>query len=136
MNPIKGTLNTVMDETANDIILRRLDTIEKKLDKLLSNKEKEQKVVKSTEKKKKYLQHVYLTEDEVKKLRDEYGDVKARKMITELNNYKGANGKTYKSDYLAILNWVVAKVSKDIPANTEYMEKMNERNKKLYGVGE
>ncbi len=27
----------------------------------------------------------------------------------------GANGKKYKSDYRAILNWVVDKVKKDIP---------------------
>jgi hypothetical protein len=30
-----------------------------------------------------------------------------------LNNYKGANGKKYKSDYLAVLNWVVDKAKKE-----------------------
>jgi hypothetical protein len=30
-----------------------------------------------------------------------------------MNNYKGATGKKYKSDYLAILNWVIDKVKKE-----------------------
>jgi hypothetical protein len=31
-------------------------------------------------------------------------------MIKVLDNYKGASGKTYESDYRAILNWVIDRV--------------------------
>ena len=34
-------------------------------------------------------------------------------MIQILDNYKGANGKKYKSDYRAILNWVVDKYNEE-----------------------
>jgi hypothetical protein len=34
-------------------------------------------------------------------------------MIEVLDNYKGANGKKYKSDYRAILNWVVERVERE-----------------------
>jgi hypothetical protein len=38
-----------------------------------------------------------------------YGESQTTEMIRILNNYKGANGKFYESDYLAILSWVVNK---------------------------
>lgn len=59
------------------------------------------------EKKRKYADFVFLTESEYKKLVTSYGDSETGKMIEKLSNYKGAKGKKYKSDYRAILNWVV-----------------------------
>ena len=38
-------------------------------------------------------------------------------MITVLDNYKGQSGKTYKSDYRAILNWVVERVQEEFKKN-------------------
>ena len=52
-----------------------------------------------------------MTEVEYQKLVDKYGQAMTSEMIEILNNYKGANGKQYKSDYLAILNWVVDRVN-------------------------
>lgn len=57
-----------------------------------------------------YSEFVSMTEAEYQKLVDKYGQANTQKMIDLLNNYKGANGKKYKSDYLAILNWVAGKV--------------------------
>ena len=37
------------------------------------------------------------------------------KRIEILNNYKLSSGKTYKSDYHTILNWVIERVAKDYP---------------------
>ena len=56
---------------------------------------------------------VTLTEDEHQKLIAKFGNDKTEKMIDVLDNAKGAKGYTYKSDYRAILSWVVDKVEKE-----------------------
>jgi len=68
---------------------------------------KESKVKES---KVKYADDVFMTEEEYRKLIEKYGKENTNKMITVLSNYKGSHGKTYKSDYKAILSWVVDKV--------------------------
>jgi len=62
---------------------------------------------------------VSLTESEYQKLFNEHGKYWAGKMIEILNNYKASSGKKYKSDYHAILSWVVTKV-KDSPDYARY----------------
>lgn len=76
------------------------------------------------EEKHRYAEFVTLKGSEYQKLVDQYGEVKTRKMIEVLNNYKGSKGKKYKSDYHAILNWVVNRV------NEEPQNRMD-RNKQL-----
>ena len=58
-------------------------------------------------KKQKYGEHVALSDAEHSKLTETYGPANTEKMIAKLNAYKGSSGKKYKSDYQAILNWVV-----------------------------
>lgn len=57
--------------------------------------------------KKEIAPNVFLSDDELDKLITKYGNDATRVMIEKLSTHKGANGKKYKSDYLAILNWVV-----------------------------
>lgn len=64
-------------------------------------------------KKYKYAEFVSLTRDEYAKLCAQYSDEGAKRMIEILDNYKGANGKRYKSDYRAILNWVVDRYNEE-----------------------
>lgn len=66
-------------------------------------------------KKTKYADFVQMTEAEYQKLCEKYGKPFADACIETLSNYKGAKGKTYKSDYLAILNWVVDRVNEKQP---------------------
>lgn len=66
-------------------------------------------------KKIKYAESVSMLPEEHQKLVDTYGEVFTLKLIEELDNYKVANGKTYKNDYRAILNWVVEKCEKKYP---------------------
>lgn len=73
---------------------------------------KDLKKLNKNENKKQYAEFVKMTEDEYQKLVSEHGTDFANACIAELDNYKGANGKTYKSDYRAILTWVVEKVHK------------------------
>jgi rRNA-processing protein FCF1 len=79
---------------------------------LTTNKESNKvKKVKNEKKKTQYAEFVSLTDDEYKKLVDEHSEPKAKEMIRVLDNYKGSKGTTYKSDYRAILNWVVERVN-------------------------
>lgn len=54
-----------------------------------------------------YAEFVTLTETEYQKLIAEHGEPATKRIIQILDNYKGANGKKYKSDYRAILTWVI-----------------------------
>jgi len=58
----------------------------------------------------KYADYVLLTEEEHQKLITQYGIDNTKAFINKLNAYKGANGKKYKSDYLAVLSWVVDEI--------------------------
>ena len=66
------------------------------------------------EKKEQYAEFVSMTEKEHNTLIEKYGEEKTNMCIERLDNYKGSNGKTYKSDYRAILSWVAAEVDKDL----------------------
>lgn len=65
--------------------------------------------------KKKYAEFVAMTEEEFDKLVDRYGKSFVEACIEELDNYKGAKGKTYKNDYRAILSWVVDSINEKRP---------------------
>lgn len=65
------------------------------------------------EKKKKYADFVLMMPSEYAKLTEKHGEKNADIFIQILNNYKGAKGVKYKSDYLAILNWVIDKAIKE-----------------------
>ena len=62
----------------------------------------------------KYAEFVTLTRDEYAKLCEQFGEDATNRMIEILDNYKGAKGKRYKSDYRAILAWVVDRYNEDL----------------------
>lgn len=64
--------------------------------------------------KKMYAENVKMTESEYNNLVERYTEEGARWMITKLDNYKAARGMVYKSDYRAILNWVVKEWQKEL----------------------
>ena len=87
---------------------------------------KDKKVNKDNKDKSIYAEFVTLTEEEYKKLVEEHGEELTKQMITILDNYKGANGKQYKSDYRAILNWVINRVKEQSkPIGTELKKKLD-----------
>ena len=63
----------------------------------------------------KYAETVSMREEDYQKLVGKYGEALTQKMIEKLDNYKAANGKKYKDDYRAILNWVAEEVEKKYP---------------------
>ena len=73
----------------------------------------------------KYAEFVKMKEEEHNNLINEYGEEFTEACIVRLNNYKGANGKEYKSDYLAILNWVVKREFQTGEWNDSNQEKTN-----------
>lgn len=60
-----------------------------------------------------YADDVSMFVHEFEKLVQDHGLEKTEWMIRELSNYKGSKGKKYKSDYKAILTWVVSKAEKE-----------------------
>ena len=66
--------------------------------------------------KKMYAENVKMTESEYNNLVERYSEEGARWMIIKLDNYKAARGMVYKSDYRAILNWVVKEWQKELNA--------------------
>lgn len=62
----------------------------------------------------KYADNVTLTRIEFAKLVETHGEPAAKWMIAKLDAYKGQNGRRYKSDYKAILNWVVGALQEEI----------------------
>lgn len=63
----------------------------------------------------KYAEYVSMERTEYETLCKQYGKACADKAIEELDNYKGSSGKSYKSDYRAILSWVIDKLKKNDP---------------------
>lgn len=74
-------------------------------------------------KKFKYADYVTLTRNEYAKLCSEHSEDGAKRMIEILNNYKGSKGKKYKSDYMAILNWVVNRYNEDLQKNGQQIKR-------------
>lgn len=62
-----------------------------------------------------YAEDVKLSEREYQALCDNYSIPFADKCIEILNNYKLSSGKKYKSDYHAILSWVVGRTKQQYP---------------------
>lgn len=56
---------------------------------------------------------VSMPKNEAEKLIQEFGMQATKDMVEILNNYKGSTGKKYKSDYRAILSWVVKRYQED-----------------------
>lgn len=75
---------------------------------------KEQEVRVEKARKYKYGEFVTLTREEYTKLCEAHTEKGAKRMIEILDNYKGQNGKRYKSDYRAILNWVTERYNEEI----------------------
>lgn len=67
--------------------------------------------------KKSYAEFVKMTEDEYNKLVEQYGESAVKRMIEILDDYKGSNGKKYKSDYRAIRKWVSAAYEDELRKN-------------------
>lgn len=77
------------------------ENVNENINKEKSKKEKE--IIKKIE----VVEKVLLTVDEINKLKVKHGDEGYEWMINKLSNYKISSGKIYKSDYAAILTWVV-----------------------------
>lgn len=71
--------------------------------------EKPKKKKKSEPPKIAFAENVRMQQSEYDTLVEKYGEQFTQKLIETLDNYKGSSGKSYKSDYRAILMWVVEK---------------------------
>ncbi len=103
--------------TSNDVYVN-VNKSNKKDNRGMGEEEKEEKI--------QYAEFVTMTNVEYEKLINTYGKEFTERCIETLDNYKGSSGKKYKSDYRAILNWVIEKVETCKPKKTNkpsWMEK-------------
>jgi hypothetical protein len=91
----------------------RSTTVEQPLNENEQSKVKKRKEKESKVNKIKYADLVLLEEREYDNLIEKLGQVKTSRAIEILDNYKGSSGKTYTSDYKAILSWVVDRINKE-----------------------
>lgn len=85
-----------------------------KNDKNVKNNSKKENIKEKVEEQKiHFAEFVSMTNADYEKLISTYGKEFADQCINVLDNYKGSKGKTYKSDYRAILSWVVDKVKEN-----------------------
>jgi len=79
-----------------------------------NNEKHQEEENKNAAKKNKYAEFVTMTTDEYSSLVAKLSsEERANRCIEILDNYKGANGKKYKSDYRAILNWVIRRLEEE-----------------------
>ncbi len=109
INPIKVTFNRIKgdDNTTKESKVKESKVKESKKEKNTGDKSPDSHSKNKKPTKKNYAPSVNMTEEEHQKLIDKYGPDQTQRMIEKLSNYKEATGKRYKSDYRAILNWVV-----------------------------
>lgn len=84
---------------------------------------------KRKEKKIHFAEFVSMTNTEYEKLVSTYGKKLVDQCINILDNYKGSSGKNYKSDYRAILSWVIDKIKENKP-NENKKTNFNQREYK------
>lgn len=103
----------------------------------------ENDIKENTKEKIHFAEYVSMTNDEYEKLVATHGKVFADQCIEVLDNYKGASGKKYKSDYRAILNWVVDRVkqrgtsfTRERNSEAEEKERLREQAKREWGMAE
>lgn len=60
-----------------------------------------------------FAEFVSMTDDEYTSLVAKVGEQGTKRCIEILDNYKGASGKKYSSDYRAILNWVISRYEEE-----------------------
>lgn len=60
-----------------------------------------------------YAEFVTMTNDEYQSLIERFGKTDTDRLVEILDNYKGSKGKTYKSDYRAILSWCVKRLEEE-----------------------
>ncbi|MBN2591616.1 MAG: hypothetical protein JXA96_17250 [Sedimentisphaerales bacterium] len=72
---------------------------------VVRQRERESKSKRERESKRQFLEFVFLTDEENKKLIERYGDYNTHKLIDSLNRYIGSKGVKYKSHYFTILNF-------------------------------
>ena len=68
-------------------------------------------------------ENVFLSQKEINKLKEKYTQDEIEWMYDKLSAYKLSKGKKYKSDYGAILNWVVESLEKEKEKNSAKKEK-------------
>ncbi|SHE47346.1 hypothetical protein SAMN02745164_00493 [Marinitoga hydrogenitolerans DSM 16785] len=117
---VSGTVSETLSETLSETRYKNID-IDKDID--IIKKEKKFK-----KEKKKFLEFVFLKEEEYEKLVERFGKTIIDEYIEKLNNYIGSKGKKYKSHYHTILNWLKKDNIDELPKLVNETSLLNEND--------
>ena len=92
------------------------------------NNKKHSHEAESVEEKKEYASLVTMTEKEYQDLLNTHGEATTKQLIEQLSLYKQAHGKSYDSDYAAILLWVTTKIREIEKEKAKYEDFKNKQN--------
>ncbi len=120
--------SNLLDEAQDENVL---NTNNNNINNNINNKEEHTHAKNLVDEKKEYAKEVTMTEKEYQDLVYRYGKEKTNSLIEQLSLYKQANGKTYQSDYAAILRWVTVKLHEIEQEETKYREFKNKNKKPL-----
>lgn len=95
------------------------------------DKDKYKYEIKQDEIKQEYAKSVFLSESEFSDLVNIYGGNQVDWMVRKLSSYKLANGKTYESDYNAILSWVVEAYQRENMGSRQQREAIEKQQRDL-----
>lgn len=97
-----------------------------------NNHTHESNKLEKAEKKIEYAKMVTMTKEEHQDLINKYGEEMTKQLVEQLSLYKQCKGKSYNSDYAAILYWVIERVKNLEKKDLDYKEckktKSKERN--------
>ena len=123
---VKSVVNTVVETEVNSVVESVAQTVAETVDITSYPTDTQETKTKTKTKtvnarakpqKNKYAEFVSMTNDEYSSLVAKLGEQGAGRCVEILDNYKGANGKKYASDYRAILNWVVKRYEEEAGRN-------------------
>lgn len=106
---IQGTARNEAEEVIDVEIIENIEEIEDQPSRASKKKPGPSKI--------QFAENVKMTETEYLTLISDHGEAATGRMIQILDNYKGSKGVTYKSDYRAILSWVIDRYNKEKQTN-------------------
>ena len=126
--------DTTKDEITQQQDIENLDTNNNKNNNKNKNNENHTHESEKEEEKIEFAQKVFMTEGEHTDLLNTYGEEMTNQLIEQLSLYKQAKGKSYDSDYAAIIYWVTERLREIEKKDANYKafkNKTTSNNKKF-----
>lgn len=114
VDELEDELRNELEDELEDELATQQRTSKRTINKLNKTKQNNKTPLTPQNEKSNYAEFVSLTNAEYEALVARLGsEQRVKRCIEILDNYKGASGRKYKSDYRAILNWVIGRLEEE-----------------------